>query len=104
MSDLQMWSLLVGVAAPLLVAVVQQPGWTRPVRAVVGLIIFLLLGLGTAYFEGALTGRSWISSALIIFVAANTAYRNLWKPTRVAPAIEQATSPGQGRAVDADAA
>lgn len=99
-----MWSLLVGIAAPLLVAVIQQPSWTRPVRAVVGVIAFLLLGVGTAYFEGELTGRSWISSALIIFVAANTAYRNLWKPTRVAPVIEMKTSPGQGRAVDAEAA
>jgi len=88
-----MWSALVGGAAPLLVAVVQQPSWGRPLRAVVTLMLCLLLGSGTAFFNDQFNGRGIASCVLLVLFAAWTSYLALWKPTRVAPAIETATSP-----------
>ncbi len=94
MSDLEMWSLLVGVIAPPVVALIQQPSWTRPMRAIVTFLICLLLGAGTSYFMGHLTGKTWISCTLLILVATYSSYVALWKPTKIAPAVESATSPG----------
>lgn len=88
-----MWSALVGGFAPLLVAVIQQPSWSRQRRAIVTLIASLILGVGTAYFNTQLNGRGILSSVLVVAFAAWTSYLGLWKPTRVAPAIEAATSP-----------
>ncbi len=101
MSDLLMWSAIVGFVAPPVVALVQQPSWTRPVRAIVTLIFCLILGAGTAYFNGALNGRNWISCVLVVFVAAIAAYGGFWKPTRIATSIETATSPNTPPAPDA---
>ncbi len=92
MTDLQMWSLIVGVLAPLVYAIVQQPKWPRPVRAIVMVLLTVLVGGGTAYFNGDFNGRSIVSSVLLVFVSAITAYHGLWKPTGVAPAIERTTS------------
>jgi len=96
-----MWSALVGGVAPLVVAVVQQPSWGRPVRAVVTLVLCLLFGAGTAYFNDQFNGRAIISSVLVVLFAAWTSYLGLWKPTRVAPAIEATTSPAATTSPDA---
>lgn len=93
-SDAQMWSLIVGFGLPLLVAMIQQPKWSNPVRVTVTVLSSIVAGGGTAYFAGEFTGRSVLSCALVVCVAAIATYQNLWKPTRVAPAIEAATSPG----------
>jgi hypothetical protein len=92
-NDLQNWSLLVGVVAPLAVAIIQQPGWRPAMRAVVTVLCCLLLAAGTAYFTGAFNGRGYLSALLLVFVGAITAYKGLWKPTGIAPAIETKTSP-----------
>lgn len=94
MTNLEMWSLLVGIAAPVVLAIVQQPSWTRPMRAAVTFLLCLLLGAGTAYFNGDLSGKTWVSCTLLILVATYSSYVALWKPTKIAPAIESSTSPG----------
>lgn len=94
MSDLEMYSLLVGFFLPLGISVVQQPRWPDGLRAVCTFVLCAVAGLGTAYFQGDLTGRRVISAVLLVLVAALTSYRNFWKPTRLAPALEAATSPG----------
>jgi hypothetical protein len=93
MTDLQMWSLIVGFASPLIISVVEQPRWTASVRALITALVCIIFGALTAYFEGALTAERWVEAALVVGVAAITFYKGLWKPTGVAPAIEAATSP-----------
>lgn len=92
MTDLQMWSLLVGFVAPLAFAVIQQPRWHPPLRAAMTVLLVLITAAGTAYFTGDLNGRSFISSALLVFVSAITSYQGLWRKTGIAPAIERSTS------------
>lgn len=92
MSNLAMWSLIVGFLLPPAIAVVQQPRWSEPVRAIVMFVVCLIAAAGTAYFQGDLTGRRWIQAALLIVVATIATFKGLWKPTRVAPEIEAATS------------
>lgn len=99
MTDLQMWSFLVGALAPLLIAVLQQPTWGRPLRALVGLVVIVLLALGTCYFQGDFEGRSIVSSLLVLLVTAYASYGHFWKPTGIAPGLESATSPGHPVAV-----
>lgn len=88
-----MWSLLVGALAPPGVAFIQQPGWSRPLRAAVTLLVCLLLGAGTAWFNGDLAARNLVSATLLVLVSTHSTYLAFWKPTRIAGAIENATSP-----------
>ena len=92
MSDLAMWSLLVGALAPPVIAIIQQPTFSVRARAMITLVICLVLGAGTAWFGGELTGRSITSAVLLVLVAALSTYTAMWKPLGVAPAIEGATS------------
>lgn len=94
MSDLTMWSLLVGFFLPLAIAFVQQPKWSNSVRAAVSFVLCALAGVGTAYFNGTLgDGRSVISAVLLVLVTALSTFRSFWKPTQIAPNLERITSP-----------
>lgn len=89
-----MWSLLVGVAIPPLVALVQQPKWPDWFRAVVGVAASVVAGFITTYLtlDSALWEQGMIHAMLLVGVAAWASYRNFWKPTMVAPRIEEKTA------------
>ncbi len=93
MSNIQMWSLIVGFFLPLAIAFLQRPNFSSPVRAGITFVVSAIAGAGTAYFQGDLTGRRFVESALVILVATIATYKGLWQPTVVAPAIERKTSP-----------
>lgn len=96
--DSASWALILGVLTPLLTSLVQQPKWTDRVRSIVGAVVAVVVGVLTVLANG---GFEDTTSALgviaIVLVASQASYRNLWKPTLVAPKIEAATSPGPGR-------
>ena len=92
MSNLQQWSLIVAFFVPPAVAVVNQSRFSSQVKALVFFAISLLAAAGTAYFQGDLTGKRFLDSALIIVASAAAYYHGLWKPTQVAPKIETATN------------
>ncbi len=93
MSDnLTMWSLIVGFLSPVVISIIQQPSWQRPLRAVVTFLWAVIVGAATAYFSDEFGGRSIVSSVLFVLVTAIATYNGLWKRTGIAPAIEGATS------------
>jgi hypothetical protein len=94
-SNLQMWSLIVGFLTPPVLAIIQQGGWSKRVRAVVAFAAAMVAGAGTAYFQGDLTGRRFVEAALVVLVATIAAYQGFWKPTDVAPTIEKMTDLGR---------
>ncbi|MCZ7478923.1 hypothetical protein [Micromonospora sp. WMMC273] len=91
--DLAMWSLIVGFGMPPIVAVVNQPRWPGWVRALITILVCVAAGAITAYLDGSLTDRRWTTAALIVGVAAIGSYRAFWRPSGIAPAIEQTSSP-----------
>lgn len=92
MSEFEMWSLIVGFALPPVLSVVQQSGWSDRLRAVVAFAACAVAGAGVAFFQGDLTGKRFVEAALVVLVTALATYRNFWKPTGVAPAIETKTN------------
>jgi len=93
MTDAQMWALIVGFIAPVLVSVVQQPRWSARTRVTVVVLSSILLGAGTAAVTGEMTGRTLVSSILVVLVTAIATYQSIWKASGIAAAIESATSP-----------
>lgn len=92
MSNLVMWNLVVGFALPLLIAVLQQPRFSRQTRAFITVVVSVLGGLGTAYFNNDFQAADITGSILIVAVTAITFYKGFFQPTGVAGAIENATS------------
>lgn len=89
-----MYSLLAGFFLPPVLAIIQQRQWSDQLRAGVAFLACLLVGAGVAYFQGDLTGRRFVTGALVVMVTGLSTYRNFWKPTGIAPTIEEKTSPG----------
>jgi hypothetical protein len=87
-----MWSLIVGFLLPPALAVVQQTPWPASVKAIIAFAASAVAGVGVAYFAGDLTGRNWLSSALVVLVTAISTYQGFWKPTKIGPTIETKTN------------
>jgi len=91
-TDVQLWDAALGYLLPPVIAVVIQPRWSGLVKGLLMLLVAAIDGLGTAYFNHQLQGRPAVTSVLIAALAIGVAYHTLWKPSGIAPAIEQATS------------
>lgn len=96
MTDFEMYALLVGFFLPPVLAIVQQSSWSNQLRAAVAFAACLVAGAGTAYFQGDLTGKRFVTAALVVMTTGLATYRNFWKPTGVSPTIEAKTNLGGG--------
>jgi hypothetical protein len=92
MTDAQLWASVVAFFLPLVIAVVQQPHWTRTARtAVAALFAIADGGLSTA-FAGDFTGRSLVSCILLTIVVSGTSYKRLFEPIGLTGIIERRTA------------
>lgn len=92
MTDLEMWSGLVGFLLPLVIAVIQQPSFPKPLRAIITLVVCAVAAIVTVSLQGSLDWTRWQHSVLIIAVAALAFYKGTWLPLGGAPALEEATT------------
>jgi len=92
MTDIQMWSLIVGFFLPLGIAVVEQSKWSNGLRSIVAFVICGVAAAVTVAIAGDLGGKTWVSSALVILVAAISTYKMFWQPIGIATKVETATN------------
>ncbi|MFC8676664.1 hypothetical protein ACFUEN_28765 [Streptomyces griseorubiginosus] len=92
LTDAQLWAAVLGYLLPPLIAIPVQRHWAGPVKGIFMLLVAAGDGLGTAYFNGELSGRSVVTCTLTAALAIGVAYHTLWKPSGIAPRIEGATS------------
>lgn len=102
-TELAMWDLVVGfLSATFILPVIQQPRWSDQTRALITFGWSVVTGAVTAILSGAMDGvHDWkaaVSSILLVLVTAIATYRGFAKPTKIAPAIESATSGAKHRA------
>lgn len=102
MTNLAMWSLVVGFVSPIILSIIVQPGWSSRAQAVVAFIWSLIAGGMTAYFGGALNTQDVVSCVLIVLVSAISFYKGFWKPTGIAPVVENATAIKKAPSVEGD--
>lgn len=94
MSNLVQWSAIVAFFIPIVMSLLNQSKWSAQLKAVLFFGVSLIAAAGTAYFQGDLTGKRWLDSALVIVPAAAAFYHGFWKPNGVAPALETSTDLG----------
>lgn len=96
MSNLEMWALIVGFALPPVLSLLMQSGWSEQLQALVAFAACAVAGAGTAYFQGDFTGRRFVEAGLVVLVTTIATYKGFWKPTKISPAIETATTVDSG--------
>ena len=94
MTNVQMWSMIVGFFMPLLIAVLEQSKWSNALRAVVAFVACAIAATITVVVAGDLNTKTWVTSALTVLVAAIATYKMWWQPVGIAPTIEKATNIG----------
>ncbi|MBY8341805.1 hypothetical protein JYK17_17385 [Streptomyces sp. KC 17012] len=98
LTDAQLWAAATGYVLPPVIAIVVQPRWSGPSKGLFMLLVAGLDGAGTAYFNHDFSGKPVLTCVLTAAVSIGLAYRTLWKPSGIAPRIEQATSTAHGQA------
>lgn len=94
LGDTVSWGILAGVFTPLLTSIVQRPTWSKGKRTAWGVVVSIVIGLLTCLTDGTLDQATTVlATVAAVVLAAATAYGNLWKPSGVAGAIENATTP-----------
>lgn len=93
-----MWTILVGFLMPILVALVNQTHWSKPLRAIVSFAICIVVAIADVLIQGNWNGHDLTRTLVLVAFVAYTSYTLFWKPSAIAPSIEAATSAG-GRTV-----
>jgi hypothetical protein len=88
-----LWALAVGFFSPPVISTIQQSRWSTRTQSLVAFAFYLVVAAVTAYVLGLFAIGDIFRLALLIFLAAGTSYKALWKPTGISPAIERLTSP-----------
>jgi len=90
-SQLTQIAALVGTFLPLLIAVIQKEKWAQWLRVGVALFACLIASVIVAYTKGQLNLHDLATSAFLIFTLTKTTYLSVWKPSGIAPAIQNST-------------
>ncbi|WP_406156997.1 hypothetical protein [Streptomyces canus] len=96
-TDAELWAAGLGFILPPVIAIINQPRWSGAVKALFMLAVAAVVGLGTAYFNGEFDGKPIVTCMLVAAVVIGTAYHTVWRPSGIAPGIEQATSTNSPR-------
>ncbi|MBG7704906.1 hypothetical protein HCJ76_44295 [Streptomyces sp. MC1] len=87
---------LTGSLLPPLTAIVQKPKWSANVKRIVAVIAAALGGIITVASTGGLNEFTQPITALggiaAVIAASQTTYDLIWKPSKIAPTVEAATS------------
>lgn len=93
MTDTASFDLAIGgVAMPFLIAIINQSHWSPKVRGVVAFAACLGAAALLSALHGTLTLTHWRDSAILVTGAAMVMYHALWRPSGLAPALEDATT------------
>lgn len=92
LTDLEMWSALVGALLPPVVALVNRSTWPKAWRLAMAVVCCLVAAGITCWVRGELNHDSYAHSVLLVLTATLATYHWAWRPSTIAPAIEAATS------------
>lgn len=100
LSDLALWTVLLGFFGPIVIAVAAKPAMKPLAKIGIQVGYSVIAGVGTAYFTGAFTGREIVSAVLLVFASSVISYKGLWKPTNAAETVERSINGGDDTTVD----
>lgn len=93
LGDITLTSIIVGSVLPNLTAVIISPSWRSEVRGLVTFGICTAAGGVIAFLQGDLTNVTDVGTSIVsVLVTSQVLYATLWKPSGIAPTIEQKTT------------
>jgi hypothetical protein len=93
-ASIQAWQMILAFVLPLVIAVIVRQQWSRTAKSICMFAVSFVATLGTMYLNGALndvSAQTFVARFLTVVVATIAFYNGIWKPTGVAPAVEERT-------------
>jgi glucan phosphoethanolaminetransferase (alkaline phosphatase superfamily) len=93
-ASIQAWQMILAFVLPLVIAVIVRQQWSRTAKSICMFSVSFVATLGTMYLNGALndvSAQTFVARFLTVVVATIAFYNGIWKPTGVAPAVEERT-------------
>jgi hypothetical protein len=90
-ATIDQWTVVVGVLMPLLIAAINRTAWSSGQKSVGALVICIAAAAGELTVKGQFDVKHLGANALAVFFMTVTTYYGFWKPTGIAPALEQKT-------------
>lgn len=88
-ADDLMWAVFV---LPPVISLINQKNWRDEVRGLVALGACLVYALVVTLIRGDLDWTQWREVVLQVMAGAFGAYKLFWKPSKICPVIEEATT------------
>lgn len=82
------WNMVLGVAMPLIVALIIQSHWTKPIKASAALFTCMGASLITLFLQGKLTEFNYVFGTLGLLSQTGIYFQAFWGPTGIARALE----------------
>lgn len=78
--DQEGWTVLVGFIAPLIIAVLQQSGYTKKQNSLIALAVCLVAGIADAFYFGTVDPLDVAKTVLVVVRDAFVAYKMFFQP------------------------
>lgn len=97
-SDVVTWNLIMSfISATFILPIFQRPSFPMWLRSLITVVWSIVVGFATVWFAGKWDATNLLQSVGLVFIGAIAIYKGFAQPTGIAPAIENATSPGSAR-------
>lgn len=79
----------ISIVLPVIAAVIIRPAWTDATKALVWLVLSIVAGGIGVWFDGRFNVANIAGTIGMVFVIGAVTYARLWRPTGIAPAVEE---------------
>lgn len=81
LSHAQMFAAVAAFFLPLAIDVILKANWSSRVKAIVAFLCYVVVAIGTVYFDGRWSPENAVGTVLLILLIAIGSYKAMWQPT-----------------------
>ena len=93
-SDIALWNIILGFLGPIIIAFVARPTMAPITKIIIQVLFSIFVGGVTVWLSDAFTGRTLVSSILLVLATSILSYKGFWKPIGVADSLEAGVNGG----------
>ena len=91
-SPITLWLLAVAIFSPPVISTIQQTRFSARLQSIIAFAFYIAVAAVTVWLNGVFSTATLFVAVVVVFLVGSASYKAFWKPTGIAPAIEQATT------------
>lgn len=90
--NMTLFMAVLGWLVPMLVSIVNQRGWSSTTKGVIAAVVSIITATVATMLSGNWDNSDMVRNILIVLTLSQVSYATFWKPSNIAPEIEEGTS------------